>query len=151
MKAAELLKRFAMVMVMAAGVVQTTTAQAVAKSVCVPARWTQTGEVPRAAERTRESTNFILLWGERSGANPASAPSPCNFDPNSVITQLEKPVLVLREHDAVHTGDRAPRATQDHWPARSPRRAGSGWRFARPTLCLPKTPSVLVKPCGGIR
>ncbi|MFT7839273.1 DUF6055 domain-containing protein [Saccharothrix sp. BKS2] len=62
---------------------------AAAKTVYIPARWTQTGEVPWAPERTRESTNFILLWGERSGTNPVSAPSPYNFDPNSVITQLE--------------------------------------------------------------
>ncbi|NUT45689.1 MAG: avirulence protein [Saccharothrix sp.] len=77
-------------LVLAAGVLTTpTTASAAAKTVYIPARWTQTGEVPWAANRTRESTNFILLWGERSGTNPVSAPSPYNFDPNSVITQLE--------------------------------------------------------------
>lgn len=65
------------------------TAEAAAKSVYLPARWTQTGEVPWASERTRESTNFILLWGEKSGTNPVSAPSPYNFDPNSIISQLE--------------------------------------------------------------
>ena len=66
-----------------------TPATAAAKAVYIPARWTQTGEVPWASNRSRESTNFILLWGERSGTNPVSAPSPYNFDPNSIITQLE--------------------------------------------------------------
>lgn len=70
-------------------VVAPPTASAAAKTVYLPARWTQTGEVPWAPERTRESTNFILLWGEKSGTNPVSAPAPYNFDPNSVITQLE--------------------------------------------------------------
>jgi hypothetical protein len=64
-------------------------ASAAAKTVYNPARWTQTGEVPWAADRSRESTNFVLLWGEKSGTNPVSAPSPYNFDPNSIITQLE--------------------------------------------------------------
>ncbi|WP_230858819.1 DUF6055 domain-containing protein [Actinoplanes aureus] len=64
-------------------------ASAAAKTVYIPARWTQTGEVPWAANRTRESDNFILLWGEKSGTDPASAPSPYTFDPNSVISQLE--------------------------------------------------------------
>ncbi|MFF5097631.1 MULTISPECIES: DUF6055 domain-containing protein [Actinosynnema] len=75
--------------VLAMGLVQPTAASAAAKTVYIPARWTQTGEVPWAQERTRESANFILLWGEKSGTNPVSAPSPYNFDPNSVITQLE--------------------------------------------------------------
>jgi uncharacterized protein DUF6055 len=60
-----------------------------AKTVYIPARWQQTGEVPWASNRTRESTNFILLWGERSGTNPVSAPSPYNFDPANVLNQLE--------------------------------------------------------------
>jgi hypothetical protein len=66
-----------------------TPASAAAKTVYIPARWTQTGEVPWASNRTRESDNFILLWGEKSGTNPVSAPSPYNFDPNSIISQLE--------------------------------------------------------------
>ncbi|MEU6076028.1 DUF6055 domain-containing protein [Micromonospora sp. NPDC047074] len=66
-----------------------TPASAAAKTVYIPARWTQTGEVPWAANRTRESTNFILLWGEKSGTNPQSAPSPYNFDPANILTQLE--------------------------------------------------------------
>nr|BFE61205.1 hypothetical protein GCM10020063_057310 [Dactylosporangium thailandense] len=68
---------------------QTRPAAAATKSVYIPARWTQTGEVPWAQNRTKESNNFILLWGEKSGTTPTSAPSPYNFDPNSVITQLE--------------------------------------------------------------
>src|ERR1041384_4860695 len=66
-----------------------TNAAAAAKTVYIPARWTQTGEVPWASNRSRESANFILLWGEKSGTNPASAPSPYNFDPANIVTQLE--------------------------------------------------------------
>jgi hypothetical protein len=64
-------------------------AAAATKTVYIPARWTQTGEVPWASNRTRESDNFVLLWGEKSGTDPVSAASPYNFDPSSVITQLE--------------------------------------------------------------
>ncbi|MBW6437024.1 avirulence protein [Actinoplanes hulinensis] len=64
-------------------------ASAATKTVYIPSYWTQTGEVPWAAERTKESANFILLWGERSGTDPKSAASPYNFDPDSVISQLE--------------------------------------------------------------
>ncbi|GGN35127.1 hypothetical protein FHR83_006115 [Actinoplanes campanulatus] len=66
-----------------------TPAAAAAKTVYIPARWTQTGEVPWTANRSRESTNFILLWGEKSGTNPVAAPSPYNFDPANIISQLE--------------------------------------------------------------
>jgi hypothetical protein len=64
-------------------------AAAAAKSLYLPSRWVQTGEVPWSSSRSRESANFVLLWGEKSGTDPASAPSPYNFDPNSIITQLE--------------------------------------------------------------
>ncbi|PRX04367.1 hypothetical protein CLV67_1481, partial [Actinoplanes italicus] len=64
-------------------------AAAATKTVYIPARWTQTGEVPWAADRTRESDNFILLWGEKSGTDPASATSPYRFDPANVLSQLE--------------------------------------------------------------
>ncbi|WP_436534785.1 DUF6055 domain-containing protein [Actinoplanes sp. HUAS TT8] len=64
-------------------------AAAATKSVYIPSYWTQTGEVPWSSSRSQQSTNFILLWGEKSGTSPTSAPSPYNFDPNSIITQLE--------------------------------------------------------------
>ncbi|MEV0895297.1 DUF6055 domain-containing protein [Actinoplanes sp. NPDC049802] len=64
-------------------------ASAATKTVYIPAHWTRTGEVPWAAERTKESNNFILLWGEKSGTDPKTAPSPYDFDPDSVISQLE--------------------------------------------------------------
>ncbi|GGM40449.1 DUF6055 domain-containing protein [Dactylosporangium sucinum] len=86
------MKALLVTLALTAGVLFTVSApsaSAAAKSVYIPARWTQTGEVPWAQNRTRESTNFILLWGEKSGTNPTSAPSPYNFDPNSIITQLE--------------------------------------------------------------
>ncbi|MFG1990138.1 DUF6055 domain-containing protein [Actinoplanes sp. NPDC048988] len=67
-----------------------TPASAAAKTVYIPERWARTGEVPWAANRTRESNNFVLLWGEKSGVNPVSAPAPYNFDPADVIGQLER-------------------------------------------------------------
>src|SRR6185295_6019697 len=38
-------------------------ASAAAKTVYIPASWASTGEVPWAQNRTKESANFILLWG----------------------------------------------------------------------------------------
>lgn len=64
-------------------------AEAAAKTVYIPSRWTTTGEVPWASERTRESTNFILLWGERSGTDPLTAPAEFRFDPANILSQLE--------------------------------------------------------------
>lgn len=64
-------------------------ASAATKSVYIPSYWTTTGEVPWSSNRSQQSNNFILLWGEKSGTSPTSAPSPYNFDPNSIITQLE--------------------------------------------------------------
>ncbi|MFF5083383.1 DUF6055 domain-containing protein [Actinoplanes sp. NPDC000266] len=64
-------------------------ASAAAKSVYIPASWKSTGEVPWSQDRTRESANFILLWGEKSGTNPVSAPSPYTFDPDNILSQLE--------------------------------------------------------------
>ncbi|GAB2596052.1 Svx/AvrXca family virulence/avirulence protein [Streptomyces capparidis] len=62
---------------------------AAAKTVYIPARWTQTGEVPWRQERTRESANFVLLWGERSGTDPLNAPAEYRFDPANILGQLE--------------------------------------------------------------
>jgi uncharacterized protein DUF6055/cellulose binding protein with CBM2 domain len=59
------------------------------KTVYIPARWQQTGEVPWVPERTRESRDFILLWGDLSGTNPLNAPSQYRFDPDNVLSQLE--------------------------------------------------------------
>jgi hypothetical protein len=65
------------------------TASAAAKTTYIPARWASTGEVPWVPERTRESANFILLWGDRSGTDPTSAPSPYRFLPDDILSQLE--------------------------------------------------------------
>ena len=62
---------------------------AAAKTVYIPPSWASTGEVPWVAERTKESANFILLWGDRSGTDPKSAPSQYRFDPDDVLSQLE--------------------------------------------------------------
>jgi hypothetical protein len=63
-------------------------AAAATKTVYIPPSWASTG-VPWASNRTKESTNFILLWGEKSGTDPKSAPSPYNFDPDNILSQLE--------------------------------------------------------------
>lgn len=63
---------------------------AAAKDVYIPSSWQSTGEVPWADNRSQQSNNFVLLWGEKSGTNPVSAPSPYNFDPANIISQLEQ-------------------------------------------------------------
>ncbi|MCG5214865.1 DUF6055 domain-containing protein [Streptosporangium soli] len=64
-------------------------AVAAAKTVYIPSRWASTGEVPWVSARTKESANFILLWGDRSGTDPRNAPSQYRFDPDNVLGQLE--------------------------------------------------------------
>jgi hypothetical protein len=64
-------------------------ASAAVKTVYIPARWASTGEVPWVSSRTRESTNFILLWGDRAGTDPRTAPGEARFDPDNVLSQLE--------------------------------------------------------------
>jgi hypothetical protein len=65
-----------------------TPALAATKTVHVPAGWSN-GSVPWASNRTRESANFILFWGEKSGTDPKTAPSPYSFDPDNILSQLE--------------------------------------------------------------
>ena len=64
-------------------------AVAATKTVYIPSSWASTGDVPWAKDRTRESANFILLWGERSGTDPRSAPAEYRFDPDDILSQLE--------------------------------------------------------------
>jgi carbonic anhydrase/acetyltransferase-like protein (isoleucine patch superfamily) len=64
-------------------------AAAATKTLYIPPSWASTGEVPWTQDRTKESANFILLWGEKSGTDPKSAPSPYNFDPDNILSQLE--------------------------------------------------------------
>jgi hypothetical protein len=59
------------------------------KTVYIPSRWQQTGEVPWSQDRTAESRSFILLWGDLSGTNPLNAPAQYRFDPNNILNQLE--------------------------------------------------------------
>lgn len=66
-----------------------TPAVAAAKSVYIPPSWAATGEVPWAQNRTKESADFILLWGEKSGTDPKSAPADYRFDPDNILSQLE--------------------------------------------------------------
>jgi hypothetical protein len=65
-------------------------ASAAAKTTHIPAHWAATGEVPWVPQRTRESANFILLWGDRSGTDPKNAPTPYRFDPDDILARLEQ-------------------------------------------------------------
>lgn len=64
-------------------------ASAATKTLYMPSYWTTTGEVPWSSDRSQESTNFILLWGEKSGTDPTTASTDYQFDPDSILTQLE--------------------------------------------------------------
>ena len=64
-------------------------------------------------ERTRESTNFILLWGEKSGTNPLSAPAEFRFDPANILSQLESLYSFYVNTMQFTAGDRAAGAAQD--------------------------------------
>jgi carbonic anhydrase/acetyltransferase-like protein (isoleucine patch superfamily) len=64
-------------------------AEAATKTLYIPSSWTSTGEVPWSADRTKESANFILLWGEKSGTDPTTAATDYRFDPASILSQLE--------------------------------------------------------------
>jgi hypothetical protein len=62
--------------------------QAATKTVYIPASWASTGEVPWSSDRSKQSANFILLWGEKSGTDPLNAPSGYQFDPDNILSQL---------------------------------------------------------------
>jgi hypothetical protein len=64
-------------------------AVAAAKTVYIPPSWAATGEVPWTQNRTKESANFVLLWGEKSGTAPKNAPGDYRFDPDNILAQLE--------------------------------------------------------------
>lgn len=72
-------------------------AAAATKSVYMPASWSSTGEVPWARERTKESANFVLLWGERSGTDPRNAPGDYRFDPDALLGELESLYTFYRD------------------------------------------------------
>ena len=67
----------------------TPSAYAATKTVYIPSSWASTGEVPWAQNRTKESADFILLWGEKSGTDPKSAAGDYKFDPDNILSQLE--------------------------------------------------------------
>ncbi|MFG2127394.1 DUF6055 domain-containing protein [Streptomyces sp. NPDC048751] len=68
---------------------RTAPSAAAAKTVYIPPSWASTGEVPWAQDRTRESADFILLWGEKSGTDPRNASGDYRFDPDNILSQLE--------------------------------------------------------------
>jgi len=67
------------------------------KAVYIPSSWKSTGQVPWSSDRSQESANFVLLWGEKSGTDPASAPGDYEFDPDDVLGQLEKAYAYYRD------------------------------------------------------
>jgi len=73
-------------------------ASAAAKTTYIPARWASTGEVPWVPERTKESANFILLWGDRSGTDPKAA-APVGAGPFKVAEYTPETVLTLERYD----------------------------------------------------
>ncbi len=40
-------------------------------------------------DRSAESENFVIFWGSLAGADPTQAPDNIDFDPSSILTQLE--------------------------------------------------------------
>src|SRR5690242_15409370 len=43
------------------------TASAATKTLYIPPSWATTGGIPWSMDRSAQSNNFILLWGEKSG------------------------------------------------------------------------------------
>ncbi|MEZ6195854.1 MAG: DUF6055 domain-containing protein [Planctomycetota bacterium] len=57
------------------------------KTVYWPAEFSAYPEV--SLTRSAQSANFIVVWGTLSGTNPMAGPSGIQFDPQSILTQLE--------------------------------------------------------------
>ena len=67
-------------------------AAAATKTVYLPASWGTdggNGDVPWTSSRTKQSDNFILLWGDEAGTDPTTAATAYRFDPGNVLSQLE--------------------------------------------------------------
>ena len=47
------------------------------------------GEPEVTLERSAQSDNFVVFWGTLAGDDPTQAPSNIDFDPASVLAQLE--------------------------------------------------------------
>lgn len=58
------------------------------KSVYIPEEWGRRG-IPYSMERSYQSENFVLFWGEKAGTDPSQAPSDIRFTPSVVAATLE--------------------------------------------------------------
>lgn len=59
------------------------------KSVYIPNQWLS-GGIPYSMDRSYQSENFILFWGEKAGTDPTQAPSDIRFTPSAVAGILEE-------------------------------------------------------------
>lgn len=58
------------------------------KQVHIPSEWDSRG-IPWSMERSYQSDNFIIFWGEKAGDNPMTAPQEISFDPAQTADFLE--------------------------------------------------------------
>lgn len=58
------------------------------KTVFIPAEWDERG-IPYSIQRSYESENFIIFWGEKAGEYPLNAPADIRFDPEETANILE--------------------------------------------------------------
>ena len=58
------------------------------KSVWIPSEWEQR-DIPYSMERSYQSDNFILFWGEKAGTDPLNAPGDISFNPAETASILE--------------------------------------------------------------
>lgn len=58
------------------------------KSVYIPSEWASRG-IPYSMDRSYQSDNFVLFWGEKAGIDPTQAPSDIRFTPSVVAATLE--------------------------------------------------------------
>lgn len=58
------------------------------KTVFIPAEWDDR-DIPYSMERSYQSDNFILFWGEKAGTDPQTAPEDIRFEPSQTAAILE--------------------------------------------------------------
>ena len=59
------------------------------KTVFIPAEWNRRG-IPYSMDRSYQSENFVLFWGEKAGTDPSTAPDDIRFTPSVVAGVLEE-------------------------------------------------------------
>jgi len=58
------------------------------KSVYIPTDWGRRS-IPYSMDRSYQSDNFVLFWGEKAGTDPTQAPADIRFTPSVVAATLE--------------------------------------------------------------